>query len=51
MTGNEALHNLYGSPNFVRVMKSRRIGRAGHVARMRDVRNAYSVLVGETQTT
>jgi hypothetical protein len=36
---NEELHDLYSSPTIVRVMKSRRMGWAGHVARMgrRDV--------------
>jgi hypothetical protein len=32
---NEELHNLYFSPNIIRMIKSRRIRRAGHVARMR----------------
>jgi hypothetical protein len=31
---NDELHSLYSSPNIVRVIKSRRIGWAGHVARM-----------------
>jgi len=31
---NEELNNLYSSPNIVRVIKSRRIRWAGHVARM-----------------
>jgi hypothetical protein len=31
---NEELHDLYCSPNFVRVIKSRRMRWAGHVARM-----------------
>jgi hypothetical protein len=31
---NDELHNLYSSPNIVRVIKSRRIRWAGHVARM-----------------
>jgi hypothetical protein len=31
---NEELHNLYGSPNVIMVIKIRRIGLAGHVARM-----------------
>jgi hypothetical protein len=32
---NEDLHDLYSSPNIVRVIKSRRMRWAGHVARMR----------------
>jgi hypothetical protein len=31
---NDELHNLYSSPNIVRVIKSRRMKLAGHVARM-----------------
>jgi hypothetical protein len=31
---NEELHNLYSSPNIIRMMKSR-VRRAGHIARMR----------------
>jgi hypothetical protein len=31
---NEELHDLYFSPNLVRVVKSRRMKWAGHVARM-----------------
>jgi hypothetical protein len=31
---NEELHNLYVSPNIIRMMKSRRTRWAGHVARM-----------------
>jgi hypothetical protein len=31
---NDELHNLYSSPNIVRVIKSRRMRWAGHVARM-----------------
>jgi hypothetical protein len=31
---NDELHDLYSSPNIVRVIKSRRMRRAGHVARM-----------------
>jgi len=41
------LCNLY-SPNTVRVMTSRRIRWAGHVARMVDMRCAYTILVGVT---
>jgi hypothetical protein len=31
---NEELHNLYSSPNIIRMIKSRRMRRAGQVARM-----------------
>ena len=31
---NEELNDLYSSPNIVRVIKSRRISRTGHVSRM-----------------
>ena len=31
---NEKLNDLYSSPNIVRVLKSRRMGWEGHVARM-----------------
>ena len=31
---NEELHNLYRSPNIVRVIKSRRLRWVGHVSRM-----------------
>jgi hypothetical protein len=41
---NEELHNLYASPNVIRVIKSRRMI-WGHVARMGDMRNAYRILV------
>jgi hypothetical protein len=42
---NDELHNLYSSPNIVRVIKSRRMRWAGHVARMEDGRGVYRVLV------
>ena len=38
---NEELNDLYCSPNIVRVIKSRRIRGAGHVARMGE-REAYA---------
>jgi hypothetical protein len=31
---NEELHNLYSPPNIIRMIKSRRMGCAGHVARV-----------------
>jgi hypothetical protein len=33
---NDELHSLYSSPNIVRVIKSRRMRWAGHVARMEE---------------
>jgi hypothetical protein len=33
---NEELHDLYSSPNIIRMIKSIRIKWAGHVARMRE---------------
>jgi hypothetical protein len=42
------LHNdLYSSPNFVRLRKSRRLRWAGHVALMGERRSVYRVLVGK----
>jgi hypothetical protein len=46
---NEELYDLYSSPNIIRVIKSRRLRWAGHVARMRDRRGAYRVLVGRRE--
>jgi len=43
---NEELNDLYCSPNIVRVIKSRRMGWAGHVAIMGDSSGVYRVLVG-----
>jgi hypothetical protein len=42
---NNELHNLYSSPNTVRVIKSRRMSWAGHVARTGEGRGVYRVLV------
>jgi hypothetical protein len=38
---NEELHNLYSSPNIIRMIKSKRMRWVGHVARMGETRNAY----------
>jgi hypothetical protein len=46
---NEELHGLYSSPGIVRVIKARRMRWAGHVARMGEVRGAYSILVGRPE--
>jgi hypothetical protein len=43
---NDELHSLYSSLNIVRVIKSRRMRGAGHLARMGEGRGVYRVLVG-----
>jgi len=45
----EELNDLYSSPNIIRVIKSRRIRWAGHVARMGEKRVVYRVLVGKPE--
>jgi hypothetical protein len=37
---NEELHNLYASPNVIRVIKLMMTRWAGHVVRMGEIRNA-----------
>jgi hypothetical protein len=44
---NEELNDLYCSPSIVRVIKTRRMRWAGHVARMGKQRGVYRVLVGK----
>jgi hypothetical protein len=46
---NEELHRLYSSPSIIRMMKSRRMRWAGHVARMGEKRNAYRILLGKSE--
>jgi hypothetical protein len=46
---NDEFYSLYSSPNIVRVIKSRRIRWAGHVARMGEERDVYRVLVGRPE--
>jgi hypothetical protein len=46
---NDELHNLYSSPNIVRVIKSRRMRWAGHMARMGEGRGVYRVFVGRPE--
>jgi hypothetical protein len=48
-TNYEELNNLYSSPSIVRVIKSRKMRWAGHVARMGEGRVVYSVLVGKPE--
>jgi hypothetical protein len=46
---NEELNDLYSSPNIIRVIKSRRMRSAGHVACMGEKRGAYRILVGRPE--
>ena len=45
----EELNDLYSSPNIVRVIKSRRMRWAGHVAGLGEKRVVYRVLVGKPE--
>ena len=46
---NEELNDLHFLPNIVRVIKSRRMRWAGHVACMGERRGIYRVLVGKPE--
>jgi hypothetical protein len=45
----EQLNHLYSLPNIVRVVKSRRMRWAGHVARIGEERGVHRVLVGNEE--
>jgi hypothetical protein len=46
---NEELHNLYSSISRIRIIKSRRMRWAEHVALMGEKRNVYRLLVGKPE--
>jgi hypothetical protein len=46
---NKELHDLYSSTSIIRIIKSRRMRWAGHVALMGEKRNAYRLLVGKPE--
>jgi len=46
---NEELNDLYSSPNIVRVIKSRKMRWAGHVACIGEERGVYRVLLGKPE--
>jgi len=46
---NEELRDIYSLPNIVRVVTSRRMRWAGHVARMGEGRGVHRVLVGKPE--
>ena len=49
LSGTEELNDLYSSPNILRVIKSRRMRWAEHVARMGERSGVYRVLVGKPE--
>jgi hypothetical protein len=46
---NEEFHTLHTSPNVIRAIKSRSMRWVGHVAHMGEMRNAYRILLVETE--
>jgi hypothetical protein len=44
---NEELHNLHSLPSIMRMIKSRRMQWAGHVAHMGEKIKAYRILLGK----
>jgi hypothetical protein len=44
---NKELCDLYFSPSIIRIIKSRRMRSAGHVAQIGEKRKAYRLLVGK----
>jgi hypothetical protein len=46
---NEELRDLYSSSSIIRIIKSKRMRWAGHVARIGEKRNAYRLLVGKPE--
>jgi hypothetical protein len=46
---NEELRDLYSSPSIIKIINSRRMSWAGHVAGMEEKRKAYRLLVGKPE--
>jgi hypothetical protein len=46
---NEELHDLYSSPSIIRIIKTRRMRWAGHVAQIGEKKNKYRLLVGKPE--
>ena len=45
---DEELHNLFRSPNIIKVIECRRLRWAGHVARMEEGRSAFKILTDKS---
>jgi hypothetical protein len=46
---NEELRDLYSSPSIIRIIKSRRMRLARHVAQIGEKKNAYRLFVGKQE--
>jgi hypothetical protein len=46
---NKELHNMYSSPSIIRIIKSRRMRWAEHMAQMGEKRNVCRLLVGKPE--
>jgi hypothetical protein len=46
---NKKLYNMHFAKSIIKMIKSRRMRWAGHVARMEEKRNAYRILVGKPE--
>jgi hypothetical protein len=46
---NEEICNLYSLPSIIRMMTSRRMSWAEHIARMMEKMNAYRILMGKAE--
>ena len=45
---NEEFYSVYRLPNIIRVIESRRLRWAGHVARMKEDRSTFKILTGKS---
>jgi hypothetical protein len=46
---NGQIRDMYSLPSIIRMIKARRVRRAGHVARIGEKRNAYRLFVGKPE--
>jgi hypothetical protein len=46
---SEELHNLYSSSSIIEMIKSRRMGKAEHVARVGEQKNVNRILMGRPE--
>jgi hypothetical protein len=46
---HEEFHNLFASPNIIRIIKWRRMRWARHVENMEEMRNAYKIFIGKPE--